>query len=350
MWHELGCGMRRPGGFAISVVLLAAFHVLVIFAAWFAPYRYDTQHREHPYAPPSRIHFVDASGQFHWRPFVYGLKSGEDAPLEYKEDHSVMFPLKLFVPGEPYTLLWIFHGTTHFAGVDAPGRIYPMGSDGLGRDQFSRLLYGGQVSIFAGLLAATFSVGLGTIIGGVAGLAGGIVDRIIMRIAEVFMAVPWFYLLLAIRAFLPLQMDEARAFILVVVVLGLVWWARPARLVRGVVLSARERNFVLAARGFGGSNSYIWRHHILRATLGVSATQLTLLVPQSIMVEGILSFLGLGIGEPAPSWGNLLATAHQYDVMVSYWWMLLPVLVPIPLFFTYQMFADRLQTRLQLDQ
>jgi len=335
--------MKRRSGLAIALAVLACFHLLVIFAGWFAPYRYDTQDREHPWAPPSKIHFFDASGAFHSRPFIYALKSAEGAPHEYAEDRAVVLPVKLFVSGEPYTLFWVFRGTTHMAGVEGPGRLFLMGSDGLGRDQFSRLLYGGEVSLFAGLLAAVFSVGLGMVIGGVAGLLGGRTDQAAMRITEVFMAVPWFYLLLAIRAFLPLQMDEVRAFTLVVVVLGLVWWTRPARLVRGVVLSARERNFVLAARGFGGSNGYIWRKHILPATLGVSATQLTLLVPQSIMAEGVLSFLGLGVGEPSPSWGNLLATAQQYHVMVSYWWMLLPVLAPIPLFFTYQVFADRLQ-------
>lgn len=341
--------MKRPGGLTISLAILVCFHLVALFAGWFAPYRYDTQDREHPWAPPSKIHFVDDYGTFHLRPFIYALKSKEDAPLEYAEDREVMLPVKFAVSGEPYTLFWFFHGTTHMAGVEGGGRLFLMGSDGLGRDQFSRLLYGGEVSLFAGLLAAVFSVGLGMIIGGAAGLLGGRVDQAAMRFTEVFMSVPWFYLLLAIRAFLPLQMDEVRAFTLVVAVLGLVWWARPARLVRGVVLSARERNYVLAARGFGGSNGYIWRKHILPATLGVSVTQLTLLVPQSIMAEGVLSFLGLGISEPSPSWGNLLATAQQYHVMVSYWWMLLPILVPIPLFFTYQIFADRLQTRLQLE-
>ncbi|MBZ5523289.1 MAG: ABC transporter permease [Acidobacteriia bacterium] len=342
--------MRRPGGFALVLGALAVFHLVALFAGFFAPYRFDTQDREHPYAPPSRIHFVDSAGNFHWRPFVYGLKSREDAPLEYEEDRAIISPLRFFTQGEPYTLLWVIHSRLHVVGVEEPARVYLLGSDGLGRDQMSRLLYGAEVSLLAGLLAAAFSVGLGTAIGGVAGLYGGRVDQAVMRIAEVFMAVPWFYLLLAIRAFLPLQMNETGAFFLVIAVLGAVWWARPARLVRGVVLSARERNFVLAARGFGGSHAYIWRKHILPVTMGVSLTQFTLLVPQSIMVEGILSFLGLGIGEPAPSWGNMLAVAQQYHIIVSYWWMLLPVLVPIPLFFTYQLFADRLQTRLQLDQ
>jgi peptide/nickel transport system permease protein len=342
--------MKRPDALRLSLAALIGFHLLALFAGFVTPYRYDTQDRTHPYAPPTRIHFVDSSGRFHLRPFVYDLKGREDAPLEYAEDPAEMFPLRFFTQGEEYTLLWFFHSRLHLLGVDEPGRLYLMGADGFGRDQWSRMVYGAQVSMFAGLLAATIAIGVGLLLGGIAGLLGGVTDQVLMRVAEVFMAVPWFYLLLATRAFLPLVMNEVATFILVVAVLGLVGWANPARLVRGVVLSARERNFVLAARGFGASNAHVLRRHILPATLGVSATQLTLMVPQFILAEAILSFLGLGISEPAPSWGNMLAVAQQYHVLASNWWMLLPVLVPIPLFFTYQVFADRLQTRLQLGQ
>jgi peptide/nickel transport system permease protein len=341
--------MKRPSGFAVSLAVLAGFHLLAIFAGFVAPYRFDTQDRMHPYAPPSRIHFVDSAGTFHLRPFIYALRSREDAPLEYSEDRSRMLPLRFFSTGEKYTVLGIFSARVHLVAVEGTDRLFLMGADGFGRDQLSRVLWGSQVSLFAGLLATVLAVGLGLLLGSLAGFHGGWPDLLLMRLAEVFMAVPWFYLLLALRALLPLQMEAAVAFILVVTVLGAVGWARPARLVRGVVLSARARNFVLAARGFGGSNAYVWRRHILPATLGVAATQLTLLVPQFIMAEAVLSFLGLGISEPAPSWGSMLAAAQQYHILVSYWWMLLPVLVPIPLFFTYQVFADRLQTRLQLD-
>ena len=341
--------MTKTGRLMPVLAVLAGFHLLSVFAGFFAPYRFDTQDRDHPYAPPVRIHFVDGAGKFHLRPFVYPIRSREDAPLEYEEDRAAAYPLRFFTAGESYTLLWIFHPQTHFFGVEAPARIYLMGADGFGRDQLSRVLYGSQVSLFAGLLASTLAVVAWLGIGGLAGFFGGWVDQLAMRLAEVFMAVPWLYLLLAVRAFLPLQMNQAAAIVLVVSALGMTGWAGSARLVRGVVLSAKERNFVLAARGFGGSAAYVWKRHILPACLGVAATQLTLLTPQFILAEAILAICGIGIGEPAASWGTLLAVAQRYPVLVSYWWMLLPVLVPVPLFFTYQIFADRLQSRLQLD-
>lgn len=342
--------MKNRKGLRLPIAVLVMLHLPAIFAGFIAPYRFEAQDREHPYVPPTRIHFVDAGGSFHWRPFVYGWKSREGAAQEYDEDPASMFPLVFFRAGEEYTLLWVFHPGVHFVSVEAPGYFYLLGTDGLGRDQYSRLLYGSEVSMLAGLLAAALAVGMGTFLGGLAGLYGGWADQAVMRCAEIFLAVPWFYLLLAIRASRPLKSDPVADFLLVVAVLGTLWWARPARLIRGFVLSQRERNYVLAARGAGGSNLHLWRKHILPATLGVAATQFTVLVPQSIMVEGILSFLGLGISEPAPSWGNMLAVAQQYHILVSHSWMLLPVLVPIPLFFTYQVLADRLQTRLQLEQ
>ena len=204
-------------------------------------------------------------------------------------------------------------------------------------------------AVFAGLLAARLATLLGLVLGGIAGFYGRPWDDIIMRVAEIFVVVPWFYVLIAVRAFLPLQMEPLEAFALVFVVVGVVGWGGPARLVRGVVLSARERNFVKAAQGFGASNIYLWRRHILPASLGVALTQMTLLVPLFMFTEVVLSFLGLGVGEPTPAWGNMLAAAQQYHILVSYWWMLLPALAPIPVFFTYQLLVDKLQRRLQLE-
>src|SRR5579859_6107 len=158
---------------------------------------------------------------------------------------------------------------------------------------------------------------------------------------------PWFFLLIAVRAFLPLQISPVTAFLLVVAVIGLVGWGRPARLVRGVILSARERNFVLAARGFGASNAYLLRRHLMPLTFRVLLTQMAVLIPQFILAEVILSFLGLGIGEPFPSWGNMLAAAQQYHVLVSYWWMLLPGLAPIPVFLAWHSLAVKLQERVK---
>ncbi len=182
-----------------------------------------------------------------------------------------------------------------------------MGSDAYGRDQFSRFLYGGQISLLAGLIAAILSVSIGILAGGIAGYYGGWIDEILMRGGELFLALPWLYLLFAVRAALPLHISQWQVFLLLVSVMGLIGWARPARLIRGVVLSAKERNFVLAARGFGASDAYLLRRHVLPQTYAVLLTQITLLVPQYVLAEVTLTFLGLGVGEPMPSWGALLS-------------------------------------------
>jgi peptide/nickel transport system permease protein len=338
---------RKPFNLTWAIWVLVAIHITVVLAGFIAPYDFGTQDRLHPYAPPTPVHFVDCAGKFHLRPFVYVAKAVDGSLTEYTQDCAQTARIQFFLHGDGYTFLGIFHSNLHLFGVEAPAGLFLLGSDGFGRDQLSRLLYGGQVSLFAGFVAAALSVIAGLFLGGIAGLYGGRVDDAAMRFAEVFITVPWFYLLIAVRAFLPLQISPVTAFLLVVAVIGIVGWGRPARLVRGVILSARERNFVLAARGFGASNAYLLRRHLMPLTFRVLLTQMTVLIPQFILAEVILSFLGLGIGEPFPSWGNMLASAQQYHVLVSYWWMLLPGLVPIPVFLAYHSLAETLQERVK---
>jgi peptide/nickel transport system permease protein len=272
--------MTRRTKIAAALVFLGILHGFVVFAGFLAPYPYAEQHREFPYSPP--------------------------------------------------------------LSARAPEVVFLLGTDAYGRDVFSRLLYGGRVSLFTGLLAAFLSLALGLALGTAAGFYGGWLDRLLMRGGELMMALPWLYLLLAVRAFLPLHITTVQAFFLLVVIIGGVGWVRPARLIRGVVLSARERGFVLAARGFGASNAYLIRRHILPLTLGVVLTQATVLIPQYILAEVALSFLGLGVGEPVPSWGNMLAEAQQYHALVEHWWMLAPGLAIIPVLLGYLLLADTL--------
>jgi peptide/nickel transport system permease protein len=338
--------MKSTVAFRGALIFLVAAHLAVLCAGFLAPYDYSVQNRAYPFAPPTRIHFVDANGGWHWRPFVYRLEPGETFGT-YKEDKSTTHPLQLFVAGEPYRFPNLVPMRTRLFGVEDDGRIFLMGTDGLGRDQFSRLLYGGQISLFAGLLAAALSLLFGTAFGTIAGYYGKWADEGLMRLAELFLALPWLYLLFAVRAFLPLHVAPSTTFLLLVAVIGLVGWARPARLVRGIVLSARERNFVLAAANFGASDFYLLRRHILPQTWGVVLTQAALLAPLYILGEVTFSFLGLGVGEPTPSWGNLLASLQQYYVLDSYWWMLLPAMTLVPIFLAYFSLASALHERLK---
>lgn len=346
--RNAGSGFQRKlFNLSWAIWVLVAIHVIVITAGFVAPNDYETQDRLHPYAPPTRLHFVDCAGKFHAWPFVYVTKPAAGSLSEYTQDCAQTARIQFFLRGDEYTFLGAFHTNLHLFGVKAPASLFLLGTDGFGRDQLSRLLYGGQVSLFAGFVAAAISVLAGLFLGGIAGLYGGRIDDVAMRFAEIFITVPWFYLLIAVRAFLPLEISPVAAFLLVVAVIGIVGWGRPARLARGVILSARERNFVLAARGFGASNAYLLRRHLMPLTFRVLLTQMTVLMPQFILAEVLLSFLGLGIGEPFPSWGNMLADAQQYHVLVSYWWMLLPGLAPIPVFLAYHSLAETLQERVK---
>ena len=336
--------MRVRRTFAKWLVVLGVLHGMVVCAGFFAPYDPVEQDRQSPYLPPMRLHLLDAQGHLHVRPFVYPLRLRESSFDQFEEDTTEPHPVKFFLRGARYRLLGFLPLRMHFFGGENT-RIYLLGTDAYGRDQFSRLLFGGQVSLFAGLLGAGVTLFIGWSIGAVAGYYGGWRDSLLMRVAELFLALPWLYLLFALRAFLPLAVSPLEAFFLITAVLGAVGWARPARLVRGVVLSAKERDFVRAARGFGASNGYLLRRHILPETSSVLLTQAAILIPQYVLAEMTLSFLGLGVPEPVPSWGNLLSGLQQYSVLVSYWWMYLPALAMVPFFLGYLGLASSFEER-----
>jgi peptide/nickel transport system permease protein len=333
IWLALGC--------------LLILHLTVFFAGFVSPYDPAAQNRDFPFAPPTKIHFIDDHGRLHLQPFVYQSVQQPDDPTLYIESRKQQYPIRFFVHGPKYEIAWIFSSHTHFLGVDPPARIFLAGTDDYGRDQFSRILYGGQVSVAVGLLATSMSLCLGLLIGLFAGYYGKWADDIAMRGAELFLVLPWLYVLLAVRAFLPLHASPIQVFLLLVTVIGTIGWARPARLIRGVVLSAKSHKYVLASRGFGASDLHILRKHILPDTYGILLTQAALLVPQYIAAESALSFLGLGLSEPTPSWGNLLANLQRYHVLVSDWWMFAPALALVSVSLGYLCVANAFQQGLQ---
>jgi len=312
----------------LGLWLLLLLHGAVLLAGFLAPYPYAEQHRDYPYAPPTHVHWVDSQGVFHARPFVYRIVP--ELSSGYREDTAQMYPIR-------------FWPASHrLFGVDAPGVVFVLGADGYGRDVFSRLLYGGQVSLFTGILAAALSLAFGLTAGTAAGFFGGWPDSLLMRAGELTMALPWLYLLLAVRALLPLRLSALQAFLLLVAIIGALGWVRPSRLVRAVVLATRESGFVESARGFGAGPWYLIRRHILPATVPVMAAQASVLIPQYILAEVALSFLGLGVGEPVPSWGNMLSQARQYHALINYPWLLAPGLAAVPILMGYLALADSL--------
>lgn len=325
------------------LALAIGLHLLFLLAGFVAPYNPVTQNRELPYAPPTRVHWWGASG-FHLRPFVYSWIPSDDG---YSEDRSEAYPIQLFVRGDSYEFLGLFKTSFHLFGVKSPGKWLLLGSDTFGRDEFSRVLYGAQISVSAGIVATVVTLLAGSVLGIVAGFYGGWIDETLMGTAELFLSLPWLYLLLGVRAFLPLRVTPARTFLLLTCVIGLVGWARPARLVRGVVLSSRTKNYLSVARAFGASNFYLLWRHILPDAFSVLLTQAALLVPRYIAAEVTLSFFGLGVSEPVPSWGNMLSVLQQYSVLVSYDWLLAPAALLFVTCVIYYLLADAVHSRLE---
>ncbi len=208
-----------------------------------------------------------------------------------------------------------------------PDGTHWLGTDGFGRDVLTRLVAGTRASLAAGLLATALALAVATALGALAGYYPGWRDEFAMRLAELFQSLPWLYLVLGIRSVLPLSLPPSLALLGIALVSGLTGWTRPARLVRGVVLSARTRDYVLAARAFGAGDLYLLRRHILPETFPVLAVQASVLLPRFILAEVTLSFLGLGIGEPAPSLGGMLSALRDLSVLSTYPWMLSPAVV-----------------------
>ena len=330
--------MSKCAAYIAPLLWLGGLHAGALGAGFFAPYSYDEQDRSAPLQPPSRLHFAGRESGLHLAPFVCGWKL-KSAVEGYEEDCGNRYPIQVLVSGSRYRLLNAIPTTMHLFGVAPPGAVHLMGTDDFGRDQFSRFLFAGQVSLSAAILACTITVVLATVLGSLAGFYRGWADELIMAASEVSLSLPWLYLLLAVRALLPIDQPPQSAFLIVVCILGLVGWARPARLIRATVLSATEREFVMISRSFGASDFHVIRTHILPQLRQLLAAQGALLVPRYILAEAILSFLGLGVSEPAASWGNMLARAQHYSALASCWWLLLPGVLLIPTFMAYASLA-----------
>jgi peptide/nickel transport system permease protein len=335
--------MKPAGLMTTSLICLAVIHLLTLLADVFSPYDFAAQDRELSYCPPTRIHWRNKGGRLLLHPFVYRWVERAGEFERYQEDQRVAYPIHAFPRGAKYTIGGVVSWDRHLFGVDPPARLFLIGSDGYGRDLFSRLLFGGRISLFAGLVATLLSLSLAIVLGTVAGFYQSWPDALIMRSVELFMAFPWLYLLLTLRGLLPLRTSPEQAFLLFTMVVALIGWAKPARLIRGVVLSVKDGKHLLAARSFGASDVYLLRRHILPEIRGLVLTQAALLIPQYVLAEVTLSFLGLGVGEPVPSWGGMLATLQQYHVLVSKWWMFFPGLILIPVILSYGMLSHSLQ-------
>jgi peptide/nickel transport system permease protein len=326
-----------------GIVVLLFYLVMVAFPGFFSTYNYTIQREDNLYMPPQWPQWIDEEGQFRLRPFVYGF----DTELDFEtfewvhvRDTSQKFPIYLITRGEEYRLLGLFRTNIHLMGVEPPGTFFLFGTDDLGRDLYSRILHGGQISLTVGLIGVILTIILGSVLGTVSGYYGGVIDNVIQRIVELLMSFPDIPLWAALAAALPPEWSPAKTFFAISVILSLRNWTGLARQVRAKILAYREEDYALAAQAMGASDSRIILIHMLPNAASHIIVIATLSIPGMILAETSLSFLGLGIQPPIVSWGVLLQQAQQVSVVLERPWLLLPGLFVVLAVLSFNFLGD----------
>ncbi|MFN0113410.1 MAG: ABC transporter permease [Paracoccaceae bacterium] len=327
MWWKF----RRHRLALISAVFLAVMYLMIAIVEFLAPYGVQTRNTDFIHAPPQGIHLFH-DGSF-VGPFVYERRMELDMETlrrNYVTDTSAPQKLRFFCHGNPYKFWGLVEGDIHFVCPPKDGNFFLFGTDRLGRDMLSRLLYGARISLTIGLLGITVSFILGIVIGGLAGYHGGWFDMIAQRVIEVLQSIPSIPLWLALAAIMPVTWSPLIVYLGITVILGLLDWTGLARAVRSKLLALREEDYVLAAQLMGARPARIIGRHLIPGFMSHLIASATIAIPGMILGETALSFLGLGLRPPVTSWGILLTEARDVSVIAFYPWLLIPT---IPVFF-----------------
>lgn len=325
------------GGFFVLM-----FYLVMVFSNFIAPYGGDQRFIEYIYAPPQGIHWSSQSGLH-----TYALETEFDKETLraiYKTDVQTIVPIKFFVRDMDYKILGVFKSSIHlFGSGDKTHPVFLFGSDRQGRDMFSRLLIGSQMSLTIGLVGVALSLMIGSVMGVASGYFAGWVDNLMQRLIEVIRSFPTIPLWMALSAALPQHWPPERVYFAITIILSFIGWTWLARQLRGKVLALREEDFVLAAQLAGASDSRVIFRHLIPSVLGHIIVIATLNMPGMILAESALSFLNLGLRPPLISWGVLLQEAQNLESVRAYPWLLMPAVFISGAVLAFNFFGDGLR-------
>ncbi|MEZ0000251.1 ABC transporter permease [Sinorhizobium fredii] len=327
-----------------SGIFLAVLYGMILICEFLAPYNLHTRNMDFIYAPPQRVHFFH-DGSF-VGPFVYGRTMQLDMDTlkrNYTDNPADVQPIRFFCRGDSYRFWGLFESNVHLVCPAENGQMFLLGSDRLGRDVLSRIIYGARISLTIGLLGITVSFVLGIVIGGLAGYHGGVFDLVVQRLIEVLQSIPSIPLWLSLAAIMPATWSPILIYLGITVILGLLDWTGLARAVRSKLLALREEDYVLAAQLMGAKSSRIIGRHLVPGFMSHLIATATISIPGMILGETALSFLGLGLRPPITSWGILLTEAKSVSVIAFYPWLLFPTIPVIFVILAFNFLGDGLR-------
>ena len=327
------------------LIVLILLYISILFADFFAVHPNNFSNRKLAYCPPSNIYILDKNNKFK-KPYTYNYTktfNKDTLNIEYKQDRTKKYNIKFLSKGYEYKILGLIKCNLHLIVPDKGCELFLLGTDINGCDVYSRLFFGGQVSLTIGFLALLISFPIGAIYGGISGYLGGITDKILMRVAEAIMSIPSFYLLIILASILPSNLTSKQSFALITAILAFIGWAGFSRVIRGMVLSIKNQDYIKAIETIGASKKRIIIKHILPQTSSYIIIALTLSVPSYILAESGLSFLGLGIQLPEASWGNMLREAQEFANIIYRPRLLMPGFLIFIAVLSFNVLGDKIR-------
>lgn len=327
-WQLMWWKFKKHKMAMIAAPILIFLYFIALFCEFLSPSIPLKRFTAFKYAKPNTIHFVDSKTGFQLTPFVYGMKESFDQKTfkrAFTEDKTKKYNIQFFMKGEPYKMWELFPTDIHLFGLkDQSAPLFLMGTDQLGRDLFTRVLYGTRMSLSFGLIGIFFTLIFGLVLGGISGYFGGIMDTIIQRTIDLLICMPTIPLWMSLAAALPRSWTPMQIYLGMILIMSIIGWTGLARVVRGKILSLREEDFTMAARLCGAGNMRIITKHLLPSFMSYIIVNITLAIPGVILGETALSFLGLGLMPPVVSWGVLLQDAQNIQTLAFHNWLLWP--------------------------